>query len=242
MNRRCLITGGVLALAAAMLATRAVAETEAAALAARTRRGVLVLQVGSDWCVSGENVRRAFENREFEKSVGGKYVLAVYDEMDSPTEAVKAKNARVEDILIRTKRFPALTCYAPGRPPRVFAQIENIPGSVTPEKLARAVSRVTERKDQAEALFQKAASAKGDAAADLYGEGFDILARMMGPFHQDELKKGKTAWAKEWDELNKLDAGDRLGWVRHFSLDDYTCATCSCPFRRRISPRARSSS
>ncbi len=223
MKRRGFIKWGALALAAAMLSTGAVAETEIAALAARTRRGVLVLQVGSDWCVSGENVRKAFESREFEKAVGGKYVLAVYDEMESPTEAVKAKNALVKDILIRTKRFPALTCYAPGRPPRVFAQVENIPGTVTPERLARAVSHVTERKDRAEALFQKAASATGDAAADLYGEGFDILAQMMGPFHQNELKKGKAAWAKEWGELNRLDAGDRLGWVRHFSLDDYTC-------------------
>ena len=147
MTRSGFIKGGALALAAAMLTMSAVAETEPTALAARTRRGVLVLQVGSDWCVSGEHVRKAFESWEFEKVVGGKYVLAVYDEMESPTEAVKAKNALVKDILIRTKRFPALTCYAPGKPPRVFAQIENIPGNVTPEKLARAVSRVTERKD-----------------------------------------------------------------------------------------------
>ena len=85
------------------------AERDVASRAAQTKRGMLVLQVGSDWCVSGENVRKAFESREFEKAVGGKYVLAVYDEMDTPTEAVKAKNELVKDILIRTKRFPALT-------------------------------------------------------------------------------------------------------------------------------------
>ena len=57
-----------------------------------------MLQVGSDWCVSGENVRKAFESREFARAVEGKYVLAVYDEMDTPTEAVKAKNELVKDI------------------------------------------------------------------------------------------------------------------------------------------------
>ena len=222
--KRVACRGAAVCLAAVLLGVSAsAAETDVAALAAQAQKGVLVLQVGSDWCVSGENVRKAFESREFKKTVGGKYVLAVYDEMESPTDAVKAKNALVKDILIRTKRFPALTCYAPGKPPRVFAQIENIPGNVTPEKLARAIARVEARKDRAEALFQKAASAKGDAAADLYGEGFDLLAPMMGTFHQNELKKGKAAWTKEWEELKKLDAGDRLGWVRHFNLDDYTC-------------------
>jgi glycosyltransferase involved in cell wall biosynthesis len=141
-------------------------------------------------------VRKAFESREFARAVEGKYVLAVYDEMDSPTEAVKAKNEQVKDILIRTKRFPALTCYAPGSPLRVFAQIENIPGNVTPAKLAYAVARAAEKKDKAEALFRKAASAGGEAAADLYGEGFDLLAPMMGPFHPGELKKGKAACKK----------------------------------------------
>ena len=116
------------------------AERDVVSRAAQTKRGVLVLQVGSDWCVSGENVRKAFESREFTKAVEGKYVLAVYDEMDSPTEAVKVKNELVKDILIRTKRFPALTCYAPGRPPRVFAQIENIPGNVTPRGTSRPKS------------------------------------------------------------------------------------------------------
>ena len=199
------------------------AERDVASRAAQTKRGVLVLQVGSDWCVSGEHVRKAFESREFARAMEGKYVLAVYDEMESPTEAVKAKNALVKDILIRTKRFPALTCYAPGRPPRVFAQIENIPGTVTPEKLARAVARVTTRKDSAEGYFQKAASASGEAAADLYGAGFDLLAPMMGTFHQGDLKKGKAAWTKEWEALTELDAGDRFGWVRHFNFDDYRC-------------------
>ena len=216
--------GAFVCLAAVLLGASAfAAERDVASVAAQTKRGVLVLQVGSDWCVSGENVRKAFESREFTRAMEGKYVLAVYDEMESPTEAVKAKNARIKGILIRTKRFPALTCYAPGRPPRVFAQIENIPGSVTPEKLARAVARVEARKDSAEACFRKAASASGEAAADLYGAGFDLLAPMMGTFHQGELKKGKAAWTKEWEALRELDAGDRFGWVRHFNFDDYRC-------------------
>ena len=163
--------------------------------ALRAGKGVLVLQTGSDWCVSGEQVRKVFEGAEFRRTVGSKYVFATYDEMETPTEEAKSANAAVSDILVRTKRFPAITCYAPGKKLRVFAQIENVPGDVTAEKLAKVIAKYTDRKDRAEALFKKAASEKGIKAADLYGEAFDILFPMMGTFHRDELWKGKCAWS-----------------------------------------------
>lgn len=192
--------------------------------AIRGQKGALLLQCGSDWCVSGEDVREAFESSAFVKGkIGQLYALGVYDDMDSPTEAVKAKNDLVKSILIRTKRFPAITCYANvGGSLKVFAQIENVPCSVTGEKLSKAVQKVTQRRMQAEALFKKAAGEKyPEKAADMYGQGFDILAAMMGPFHFKELTEGNCGWRKEWDALVRLDAGDRYGWLAHFDLDEY---------------------
>ena len=191
--------------------------------ASRSGKGILVLQTGSDWCVSGEKVRKVFENPAFAKAVGPKYVLAVHDEMENPTDEVKKANEAAAGILIRTKRFPAITCYAPGKKPRVFAQIENVPQDVTPETLAKAVAKVSAKKDKAEALFKSAASKKGEAAADMYGEGFDLLASMMGPFHFRELTDGKWAWSEEWGKLSALDEGDKFGWLRHFAMDEYGC-------------------
>ncbi len=208
------------AAAAALLACQAaVAVQTLDAEAMRAAKGALVLQVGSDWCVSGEEVRKAFESAEFKRLVGAKFVLGVYDDMDRPTPAVTAKNEAVKPLLIRTKRFPAITCFAPGM--KVYAQIENIPQSVTGEKLAKAVLKQTKKCEMAEALFKKAAAAKGEAAADLYGRAFDILAPMMGPFHFKELSSGGHGWRTEWDELVKLDAGDRFGWLAHFRMDEY---------------------
>ena len=212
---------GVIALAVLALTSADAADVNVEVQAVRAGKGILVLQTGSDWCVSGERVRKVFESSEFRRMAGGKYVTAVYDDMDSPTEEAKAANALVKNILVRTKRFPAITCYAPGQTPRVFAQIENVPADVTPEKLAKAVARLAARKDQAEALFKKAASESGEKAADMYGEGFDLLAAMMGPFHFGELTKGKCAWSREWGELAKLDAEDTFGWLKHFEMDDY---------------------
>ena len=40
--------------------------------ALRAGKGVLVLQVGSDWCVSGEDVRKTFESDAFRRAVGSK--------------------------------------------------------------------------------------------------------------------------------------------------------------------------
>ena len=191
------------------------------ALAARAGKGILVLQVGGDWCVSGERVRRVFESAEFRRAVGSKYVFAVYDEMEELTDAVKESNAAVSDILVRTKRFPAITCYAPGATPRFFAQVENVPQDITAEKLAGAVEKLTARKDRAEELFRKAAALKGEKAADLYGAAFDLLVSMAGTFHGKEVTKGKCGWTGEWKALVALDANDSLGWVKHFEIDDY---------------------
>ena len=186
-------------------------------------KGVLVLQVGSDWCVSGERVRQAFESPEFKRAFGSKYILAVYDDMDKPTEAVKAANASVKSIRIRTRRFPAITCYAGGDGLHVFAQIENIPIAVDGDRLARAVGKTIAKKTRAEELFKSAASAKGEAAANMYGEAFDILASMMGQFHFKELTIGKFAWEDQWNALKELDRYGKLGWIKHFELDDYRC-------------------
>ena len=190
--------------------------------ALRAGKGALVLQCGSDWCVSGESVREAFESAAFKRSkIGAQFVTAVYDDMDSPTDAVRARNELAKPLLIRTKRFPAITCFTPGPEMHVFAQIENVPANVTPEKLAKAIGKVLARKNEAEALFKRAAAAKGEEAANLYGQGFDLLASMMGIFHFKELTEGPHGWRKEWNELVKLDAGDRYGWLAHFTLDEY---------------------
>ncbi|MBP5791335.1 MAG: hypothetical protein J6W80_03660, partial [Kiritimatiellae bacterium] len=67
-----------------------------------------------------------------------------------------------------------------------------------------------------------AAKVKGKESADLYGQGFDMLASMMGPFHFKELtSKGAHGWRKEWEELENLDAGDKYGWLAHFRMDEY---------------------
>ena len=136
-------------------------------------------------------------------------------------DAVKESNAVVSDILVKTKRFPAITCYAPGTPLRFFAQIENVPQDITAEKLAGAVEKLTARKDQAEVLFKKAAALKGSNAADSYGAAFDKLMPMVGQFHRDEIIKGKCGWSDEWKALSALDANDSFGWVKHFEIDDY---------------------
>lgn len=187
--------------------------------ATRSGKGALVLQCGSDWCVSGEEVRKVFESNEFKRLVGSKFVLGVYDDMDVPTDAAKAKNEAVKSLVIRTKRFPAITCFAPGM--KVYAQIENVPQSVNAERLAKAISKVTKKRTEAEALFKRAGAAKGEEAADLYGQAFDILASMMGIFHFKELTEGEHAWRKEWQELSALDEGDKFGWLAHFKMDEY---------------------
>ncbi|MBO7150844.1 MAG: hypothetical protein J6V82_03745, partial [Clostridia bacterium] len=181
---------------------------------------MLLLQTGSDWCVSGEAVRKVFTSQAFKRLVGKDFILAVYDEMDNPTAKVAAANKEVASVRVPTRRFPAITCISSGSV-RFYAQIENVPMSVTPEKLASAIKKVTLAKDKAEESFKKAASietSKPDEAAMLYGKGFMLLYRQAGAFYSDRIRNGYLSYDKQWAALQRLDAGDKYGWIRRFTM------------------------
>lgn len=184
-------------------------------------KGILLLQVGSDWSVSGEDVREVFTGSQFKRAVSKNYILAVYDNMDSPTPKVTAANKDLESARVYTRRYPAITCITPNSA-KFFAQIENIPNSISPEKLALAIAKVTRVKDSAEKLFNEGFKLKASnpkAAADAFGKGFDLLAAQCGDA-AGSLRKGPLAYEKEWKALCELDGGNRYGWVMHFNMGD----------------------
>ena len=63
---------------------------------------LLVLQCGSDWCESGEDVRRVFEGAEFRRLLGDRYEFAVYDNMDSPTPEVTEANKKLDASIVQS--------------------------------------------------------------------------------------------------------------------------------------------
>lgn len=181
-------------------------------------RGLLVLQVGSDWCESGECVRRVFEGSDFRRALGDRFDFAVYDDMDNPSEAVKAANEKLAKLRVETKRFPAITCLTQ-EPRRFFAQIENIPFDVSARALAEQVLAATDVKDKAAALFASAKSEKDEKrSADAIGRALAMLAAQVGEFNAKSLREGDLAWKDEWSALVRLDKGDRFGWKRRFEM------------------------
>ena len=178
--------------------------------------GLLVLQCGSDWCESGDCVRRTFESAEFRSALGPGWNFAVYDDMDEPTPAVKAANESLAKLRVESSRFPAITCLT-AEPRRFFAQFENIPFDVSPKDLAAKIVAAAQAKDEAMRLF---ALAKGteDAgkSADAYGEAFALLSAQVGESNGKSLRGGGLAFADEWKALAKLDEGDRFGWKVRF--------------------------
>lgn len=179
-------------------------------------KGMLVLQCGSDWCESGEDVRRVFTSPEFRTALGGKFELAVYDDMENPTPKVKAANAALKDLRVETMRFPAITCLT-DRPHRFFAQLENIPFDVTPKALADMVLSAAKKKDDAVRLFRRGRG-KGADAANALGKGFEILESQVGEFEFGHLFKGPLAWEEQWRHLEEIDPHDRQGWRRRFTM------------------------
>lgn len=191
-----------------------------AALAAQgASKGLLLLQIGSDWCESGNDVRKVFESSAFRSSFRMNYDFAVYDDMEHPTPKVAAENKTLAPSRVETRRFPAITCLTP-KARRFFAQLENIPADIEPKALAEQVKAAMKAKDEAEALFKKGSVMRSNTAlaASWYGKGFEILTAQAGEFNKDRMRKGDLAYAKEWEMLAKLDAGGRFGWVRRFEM------------------------
>lgn len=181
----------------------------------RGERGTIVLQVGSDWCESGEYVRKVFESPAFRRAVGGRFELAVYDDMENPTPKVKETNAKLERLRVPSKRFPAMTCLTGEN--KLFAQIENIPFNVTPSSLAEMVEAAVKKKAAVEKLF-KHGRGRGKSPADALGHGFELLESQVGEFDRHRLRTGPLAWEEQWKHLEEIDADDRFGWRRRFTM------------------------
>ena len=185
----------------------------------RANEGRIVLQTGSDWCESGEDVRKVFESPAFRRIIRrGGYDLAVYDDMERPTPKVAAANKSLEKSFIRSSRLPAISFLSP-QPQRFFALIENIPYDITPQELARQVNDALASRKEAEAMFKQGARLRmrdPEGAAAAYGAGFEILAAHAGDLNESRTRKGPFAYEEELQMLMKLDAGNRFGWRMRF--------------------------
>ena len=181
--------------------------------------GRIVLQTGSDWCESGEDVRKVFESPAFRRIIRrGGYDLAVYDDMERPTPKVAAANKALEKSFIRSSRLPAISFLSP-HPQRFFALIENIPHDITPQELGRQVNDALASRKEAEAMFKQGARLRmrnPEGAAAAYGAGFEILAAHAGDLNEGRTRKGPFAYEDEFQMLMKLDAGNRFGWRMRF--------------------------
>ncbi len=179
---------------------------------------LLVLQVGSDWCESGDYVRKVFESKEFRDAFGGAFEFAVFDDMDFPTPEVKAANEKLKDLYVPSRRFPAITCVS-ATPRRFFAQLENIPYDITAGKLISQIFETIKVKEQVESFFEKGKTTTDAAKSlDAYGQGFNLLCAQVGEFNEEKLRKGPLSYKEQWDAIVKADKDDKYGWKRRFEM------------------------
>lgn len=183
---------------------------------AASGKALLVLQCGSDWCASGDFVRKVFESAEFRRALAGRYDFAIYDDMEEPGAKVKAANAKLEKVRVPTWRYPAITCLT-DEPRRLYAQLENIPYDITADSLARDILAAAEVRREVQTLFDHGRG-KNAAAADALGKGFLALEAQTGEFASKFLYEGDFAWKEQWEHLAEIDAGDKFGWYRRLSM------------------------
>ena len=184
----------------------------------------LLLEIGSDWDPSSASVRKLYESDAFRSALPEKTRFGVWDDCESPTDAVKAENEKWTAFHQRTVRGPALFAFdAQGR---CYLRFENLLSSMKPADLASKVKDAQAVYKKAVDLFAKAAEAEGVEAAELYGLGFEALdpylpgATENWVLNERETSRGKNAFAREWAALKAADPNDRSGWQARFTRHD----------------------
>lgn len=203
--------------AAACLAAHSHAAPQNAAETVNPPADLIVLHCGSDWCVSGENVRKTFESRAFRAGISAECI--VFDDMDAPPPEVKKRNDALRKTVPDTQRYPAVTCVARS-PSRLYARFENLPRGIEAAKLRKLADDAAKVKAKAVELFAKGAKFRErgleQEAANAYGKGFAALEAQVGDRDVELLRKGAFAWKEEWAALCELDKDDRYGWKFRF--------------------------
>lgn len=214
LNGRCRGGRRVIALVLALVAGAVAQGEDLKAQMLREQKPSMVLYIGSDWCVSGNCVRRVFESPAFRDQFKGRWLFGVHDQWDGPCPAaVSNENARVQSLQIGVKRYPALCLFdAKGQ---MFACLENLPYSVKAKGLAARVVARNDVRRKAEACF----------AAKKYGAGLDLISAQVSDFFQTRRRRGKTEWTtvsytNAWQALNAADPEDKEGWRLHFTMGD----------------------
>ncbi len=200
--------GGLLLALGAMTGARG---EDLKAQALREKKPCMVLCVGSDWCISGEAVRRTFTSDAFRKALKGPWLFGVRNAWDHPCPAaVSNENARVKSLPTATDRYPALFLF--DEKGEKFAGLENLPFDLTGTGLAARVAACVAVRDQA----------RGHFAAGRYGEGLDLLRSQVPHFLSKQRKNQMVlaAGAAEWAKMRGADPEDKEGWCLHFTMGD----------------------
>ena len=110
-----------------------------------------VLYTGSDWCDSGVALQKIWESPEFVKQAG--MPLAIVDEPEVVTEAVRAKWKEQEKIRFELENYPGLAIFdAEGR---CVSLNQGLSWYLTAEDLLQRLAHGRERIQQVKTLLEK---------------------------------------------------------------------------------------
>lgn len=155
-----------------------------------------VLYTGSDWCDSGVALQKIWESPEFVKQAG--MALAIVDEPEVVTEAVRAKWKEQEKIRFELENYPGLAIFdAEGR---CVSLDQGLSWDLTAEDLLQRLAHGRERIQQVKTLLEKEGVEGAEAAIKLvlHDLGLERTKRPNGL---------KTAW----DILEQRDPKDEHG-------------------------------
>ena len=155
------------------------------------------LVYGKDWSRAGREVKKMLESAAFKTAAKGRYLVETVDESGEPSAGQNLGSLKLPVIFVISEQG---NCF--------FVK-ENVPSSVTPEQMLKAVSMVDKRRLAAEKVPLD--------SADACGEFLEKMEKFVGG---PKRVIARGFYDNVYEKLKKLDPEDKTGWRRHFTMGD----------------------
>ncbi len=180
-------------------------------IAQSSHRDIAVLLYGSDWCVSGEHIRKnVWNNAAFASALGSDFVLTGIDYPDNPPQepAYKALQKANSAFKCSTKNYPAI--FVLDSKGRICGKREGLPINITMADMVKIIKGFRAIRVKRDNFWRQAEVAKGLTRARLLGGGLDVMRLGLGC---------KNVYKPILEEIKKADPEDKSFYARKYQFN-----------------------
>ncbi len=184
------------------------------------QKGWITLVYNGAESPAGTKLREGLESAAFRNAVSVRYLtgfvnLAVADAEDKrAAQELERKNAYALGGTLPTTRTPAI--FVGDKDGELFLIWENVSGDLPVATILKRIEAAQARQKELKSTLLSRVFTRTDLdSAEKCGE---FLSTMVSYLGSEERVLDEKAYARVWERLRKIDAKDKTGWQRRFTL------------------------